>query len=258
MVEVSQRDGSVETRVLISLVLTTLFFTVFSILIITYITGNFYASSYYTLAALFDAVGIDQGAVIASAVPVFSIPFDVIVTLSAFDGLIKIIIIGFFLATLINIITSFDIGTKLAVLSRRRWKGHVVICGYSLLAEKVAMELVGKKIPFIIVDRDESKTDEIKEAGYAALHEDFTTDMALKNAYVDSAKSVMFLTYNDYDNLLGVITARHISSNVKIIARASDSNTITKIHRAGAELCVVPEVLAGIDLGEAIASKGLK
>ncbi len=253
MVDVSQRETKdVTAKLLAALVLTTIFFTVFSIIVITGIVGNFYAAGSYTISALFDAVGIGQSSLFTAAVPLYSTQFDIIVGLSIIDGLIKIMIIGFFVAALINVITSIDLGSRLASMSKRNWKDHIIICGYSLLAERVAIELAQKKIPFLVIDSSPAKTDEIREAGFTALHEDFTTDIALKNAAIEKASAIMFLTVNDYNNLLGVITARHLNSKIKIITRADDSNSVTKIHRAGAELCVVPEVLAGIELGEAI------
>jgi hypothetical protein len=38
--------------------------------------------------------------------------------------------------------------------------------------------------------------------------------------------------------------------DVKIIARARQVANVTKMQRGGAELCLVPEVVAGLELGE--------
>lgn len=244
------------SKVIFALAAVTIFFSVFSVVVLMAITGNFYTAAYYTISALFDAVGIAPGGVpLSTSAPNFSTPFYALVTLSIADGIVKIVIVGVVIASMINIVTAFDVKARIAAITRRDWKDHVVICGYSFLAEKVAAELMERDIPFLIIDRNLAKSDMIKDEGYTALHEDFTTDLSLKNAHIQHARAVMFLTENDYDNLLGVVTARHLSPTVKIIARAGDSNTITKIHRAGAELCVVPEVLAGLEIGEAIVAK---
>jgi hypothetical protein len=253
VVDVVQRDARNTTiEVVVILAAIAILFAFITFYIVNNVTDDQYAAGYYTIAALFDAVGIAQSGLLSSSVPVFSVPFYEIVSVSILDGLIKIIIVGFFIAALINVITSIDISSRIIGISKRKWKDHIVICGFSMLAEKVALELESKKIPFVIVDKDQARADEIRELGYIALHEDFTTDIALKNASVSTAQAIMFLTVSDYDNLLGVITAKHLNSKIKIIARVGDSAAVTKIHRAGAELCVVPEVLAGIDLGDAI------
>ncbi len=229
------------------------FFTIFSIYVIGSIIHNDYAAGYYTIAALFDAVGVDESSFIGASVPLYSTAFYEIVAVSIVDGLIKILIVGFFIAAFIEVLTSIDLRSRLSGITRGGWKNHVIICGYSFLGEKVALDLQQKKVPFIIIDKNLTKVDEIKEAGFAGIHEDFTTDIALKNAAISTAKAICFLTVDDYDNLLGVITARHLNDKIKIIARASESTTITKIHDAGAQLCVVPEVLAGLELGEAVS-----
>ena len=252
---IQQGQAKTTTRLLFVLFFSAAFFTGVSIVLLAEIVHSYYVAGYYTLSALFDAVGIDESTALTAAIPFFSPQFYLIIGISIVDGLIKIFIIGLFIAAFIDMLTNLDIGSKITGLSKKSLKNHVIVCGYSFLAEKVALELTHKKAPFIIIDRNPTKVDEIREVGYTALHEDFTYDTTLKNAGIDSAKAIMFLTVDDYSNLLGVITARHLNSKLKIIARAGDPEAITKIHRAGAELCVVPEVLAGIDIGDAIISK---
>jgi hypothetical protein len=257
VVDVAERNTeNLTTRFFVVLVLITVIFTVFSIVVVGSLVNNFYVGSYYTISALFDAVGVGPSAAVVGSLATFSPQFDEVVLVSIVDGLIKTVIIGFVIAALIGFISSIDITSRITALSRISWKGHVIICGYSGLAERIVMDLASKKTPFVIIDRDPAKTDEVRSAGFTALHEDFTTDTALRNASINTASAIMFLTEDDYDNLLGVVTARHLNDKIRIIARAKDSGTITKIHRAGAELCVVPEVLAGIELGDAIISKG--
>lgn len=255
MVSASGNPAAVTRNGLIILAVVTISFTVLTVLAITQLTNNAYVAGYYTISALFDAVGVDESAILGSLVPDFSQGFYVVVGLSIIAGLIKIAIVGFVIAALIGIVTSLDIGYRLSIFSNRRMKNHVIICGYSFLADKIAARLKEKKMPFIVVDRNPAKIDMLRELGYNMLHEDFTKDVSLKNAGIESAKSVMFLTIDDYNNLLGVITAKHLNKEVRIIARASDDTIITKMHRAGAELCIVPEVLAGIEIGDAIIAR---
>jgi hypothetical protein len=243
------------TQLLVVFLFATMVCTVASTLVITYFVHNFYVAGYYTISAVFGVEGTAQADELAQYITPFSVPFDVVVAVSLIDGILKIVAIGFVIAAVINLIMSIDLGSRFVIISKNRWKNHVIICGYSLLAERVAIELAGKKVPFLVVDRDPAKIDEINEAGFTGIHEDFTSDMALKNASIETARTVMFLTYNDYDNLLGVITARHLKADINVVAMSSDSSTVTKMHRAGAGLCVIPEVLTGVEIGEAITNK---
>lgn len=255
MVSASGIPATVTRNGLLILAIITISFTAITVLAITQLTNNVYVAGYYTISALFDAVGVDESAILGSIVPDFSQGFYVIVGLSIVAGLIKIAIVGFVIAALIGIVTTLDISYRLSAYSKRHMKNHVIICGYSLLADKIAAKLKERKIQFIVVDRDPARIDTVRELGYNMLHEDFTRDASLTGAGIDSAKSVMFLTIDDYNNLLGVITARHLNKNIRIIARASDDTVITKMHRAGAELCIVPEVLAGIEIGDVIIAR---
>ncbi len=256
MVNVAKHDTkSVNTVMVLALAGVALLFAVITVVAITNITRDPYVGGYYSIDALFDAVGVDETALLYANVPLFSGQFYLIFAISVLDGIVKIVIVGFIIASLIDIITAVDVRARLVHMARRRLKDHYIICGYSKLAERIAEDMVGRHVPFIVLDKEPARADMIREEGYLSLHEDFTTEAALISAGIASAKAVLFLTENDYENLLGVVTARHINSKVKIIARAEDASTITKIHRAGAELCVVPEVLAGLELGESVAKR---
>jgi len=251
----SDNSGGVTRRGVLILAIVTISFTIVTILAITALTHNFYVSGYYTISALFDAVGVDESSMLTTIIPDFSQGFYVIFGLSVVAGLIKIAIVGFVMAALIQIVTSLDLGYRLSAFSKRHMKGHIIICGYSQLADRVAEKLKEKKTPFIVIDKNPAKIDTLRELGYNMLHEDFTRDVSLINAGIGTAKAVMFLNLDDYSNLLGVITARHLNKDVKIIARAGDDSVITKIHRAGAGFCIVPEVLAGLEIGEAVMTR---
>ncbi len=256
MVNIALHDTkTVTTRVVIVLAITSIIFMVLAIAVITGIVNNFYDASYYIISSMFDAVGISQSVAISALITPFTSPFYVVVGISIIAGLIKIAIVGFVIASVINLITNLDIRSKIAGITRKSMKNHVILCGYSLLTERLVAEFKQKGTEFIIIDRNPTKTEMARELGFRVLHENFTTDIALKNAYIDKAKAILFLTQSDYENLLGVITARHLNKSIRIIARADDNSTVTKLHRAGAELCVVPEVLAGLEIGNAVLNK---
>jgi len=48
------------------------------------------------------------------------------------------------------------------------------------------------------------------------------------------------------------VTAHHLYPSLRIASKAKEESTITKMHRAGAELCIVPEIIAGLDIGNAV------
>ena len=52
-----------------------------------------------------------------------------------------------------------------------------------------------------------------------------------------------------------MITVKKIAPKAKTIIRINDESSVTKMLRAGADLCIIPEILVGIDLGNNIVNK---
>lgn len=256
MVNVTEHDTKNVTFELISVLgSVTVFFTVMSIALTTYVVHNPYAATYYTIDSMFDAVGVDEAALFYTNVQQFSTPFYILMLVSLMDGLVKIIIVGFVVAALVNTMAIIGHKARLGGGLKKGIRGHYIVCGYSGLAEHVLLELQDMGLQLVVIEKDQARADLAEEAGLNTVRADFTSTQALRDAGVAGAKGIMFLTDNDYENLLGVVTARHLNPQIRIISKVEDANAITKVHRAGAELCVVPEVLAGLELGESIINR---
>ncbi len=254
-------DKSVETaedsakRVIIILLLIALAFAVFSVSVIYSLVHNLYAASYYTMAALFGSNAESSQVFIAAAVSGnVGTPFYVLMATSIIDGLAKAAIIAFIIAAFINMVSSIDIKSKLTVLmSARRMKGHVVVCGYSMLAERLIEDLNGRGIKYLVIDKSQEKTNLLKDLNIGIIEGDFTDREILDAASVRNARTVVFATESDFVNLLGIVTLHHMYPEVRIITRARFETSVRKMERGGATMCLVPEVVAGMELGETIA-----
>ena len=87
-------------------------------------------------------------------------------------------------------------------------------------------------IPYKIVEKNRSliKNDERYILGNAA-------DIAvLYKAGIMNARSVLITTHNDDINIYLTIYCRRLRPDIQIISRASDEKTVSKLHRAGADL----------------------
>lgn len=258
MVNVAHHDTrSVTARFVLVLAMISIAFAAASTYVLMQITGNFYVAGYYTISALFDAVGVDESGALTSVVQSYTPAFYTVVGISVIDGIIKIAIVGFVIASLINVMGHLDIRTRLALISSHKMRNHYIVCGYSDLAEKITEELKSHKVPFLVIEKDPERAELVHELGYKVLHEDFTVRATLQNVALERARGILFLTESDYENILGVLAAKNIYANVPIIVRAEQTSTITKLHRAGAALCIVPEILAGMDIGYAVAKGGV-
>ncbi len=249
-----ERRG-VAGRTLIALGIVAVLVALLTLYFVYSISHNFYVSAYYTIGTLFDAVGINVMPTLQTFAPPFSTSFDELIALSVVDGLVKIVAVGIALAAIVEIISNANIITKMNSLAARRLNNHIIICGYSDIGADVAMELKKRGEKVVVVDKKRETAETLFEFGYKVVNGDFTSEETLKTAGIGRARAIIFAVDNDLATLMGIITARHLNSSIKIISKASEEASVTKMQRGGAEICVVPEILGGVRMGEAIRSK---
>ncbi|MGC8730501.1 MAG: potassium channel family protein [Candidatus Micrarchaeia archaeon] len=227
---------------------------VISYYMIYLLSSNTQVSIFYTTSALFDAgnTNVDVAGFIP---PMFSIKFYEMMAVLIIDGISKILVVSIAIAGVISILSRINIQSRINNRVAKHLKKHVIICGYSPLAERICNELEAAKIKFVVIDKDKEKIEMLSELGYIFIEGDFSRRDILKDAAIDKASIVLFATENDYMNILGILAVKSLGFNGKIISRTKDENTRTKMQRAGAYLCVVAEQLSGIEIGNAIIEK---
>ncbi|MGC8669562.1 MAG: NAD-binding protein [Candidatus Micrarchaeia archaeon] len=235
---------------LLVVIIILVFFT--SVFYIYRITGNRYTATYFTLSALFDYSSITGSSNINLNILQNTNEFDIMFIISAIDGLSKAALVGFVMAAFINALMVLDIGAKMGRVTARSIRDHVVICGYSQLSERLCNDLKKHGIKFVIIEKSQEKSDLLADLGYRVVVGDFTRDEDLKKANIEKARTIVFASDNEYINLLGIVTARHLYPNLQIISKAKEELTITKMQRGGADVCIIPEVIAGIDIGSTV------
>lgn len=241
-------------RIIAILLIVAALFAILSVTILWLLSHNFYASSYYTMSALFDANSENAGSLIGSALMSSGVggAFYAFILISLMDGLAKAVIVGFVIAAFVELLANVDIKSKIEGITAKRLKNHVIICGYSMLAERLCKDLKKTKEHFVIIDNDAEKVNQLRDLNYNVIEGDFTSRKVLDSASLSNARAVVFATESDFVNLLGIVTARHMYPKVEIISRAKSESSVRKLQRGGADLCLVPEVVAGIELGETI------
>ncbi len=256
MAETDDISGSVAGKVVVALFGLSALFVVISYIVIYFISHNAYASIYYTISSLFDANGGNAGTYIASVLGGrVGYLFYWFIGISLVDGIAKAVIVGFLIGAFINLLSNIDLKSKFENITMKHMKGHVIICGYSMLAERLCADLKKSRIHFVIIDKSPEKVNLLRDLKFNVLEGDFTERKTLENASLMNARAIVFATESDFVNLLGIVTAHHMNQNVKIISRSISESDIKKMQRGGAALCLIPEVVAGIEIGENIAKR---
>ena len=127
----------------------------------------------------------------------------------------------------------------------RALQGHFLICGLGRMGSTICRQLHERKRPFLIIDHDESRLlTAARPHGWIYIVGDATDDEILKRAGIDRAKSLATVLPSDADNVYVVLSARLLSQNLQIIARASDEKAAAKLVQAGANRVVSPYATA--------------
>ncbi|MFZ5517340.1 MAG: potassium channel family protein [Candidatus Zhuqueibacterota bacterium] len=138
-----------------------------------------------------------------------------------------------------------------------RLKNHIIVCGYGKAGQETIDELIGMNKEYVIVEIDEHKVQELREQNQLAMYGDATEDMVLENAGVRCADGLIAALSNDADNVYVVLTAREMNPNLRIVARAIDKVSSSKLLRAGADKVVSPYSIAGRRMARLLLTPGL-
>lgn len=130
-------------------------------------------------------------------------------------------------------------------------QNHIIVCGCGRVGLQVVHELQEKKIPFVVVDKDESILEKEK---LLYVHGDATEDQVLHHAGISKAAGLVAIVANDAEKVFITLTARGLNDAIKIVARAEKPETEDKLKRAGANKVINPSSMAGIHIAKGIAN----
>ncbi len=131
---------------------------------------------------------------------------------------------------------------------------HVILCGYGRNGRQAAVELNEHKVSFVVIEKDESIVENIREDSMLLyIRGDATHEDVLEVAGIDRAKALITMLPSDADNLFVVLTASQIKPGIKIISRASDDNSDLKLKRAGASNVIMPDKIGGQRMAKLVA-----
>ncbi|MBX7168640.1 MAG: potassium channel protein [Pirellulales bacterium] len=117
----------------------------------------------------------------------------------------------------------------------RTLKGHFIVCGYGRMGQALCRQMAAKRMPFVVIDRDESLVSSSLADGWPALAGDATDDHVLQSAGIERARGLAAVLASDADNLYIVLSARLLSKDLMIISRAEDDSSVAKLKKAGAD-----------------------
>ncbi|MEZ6143966.1 MAG: potassium channel protein [Planctomycetaceae bacterium] len=123
----------------------------------------------------------------------------------------------------------------------RKLNKHFIVCGMGRMGTTICEFLAQRRKPFVVIDTQSEAVEEAyRERGWHAIVGDSTDDAVLKDAGIERATGLATVLPTDADNVYVILTARMLSSNLQIVARASEPKAIEKMERAGATRVISP------------------
>jgi voltage-gated potassium channel len=124
-----------------------------------------------------------------------------------------------------------------------RLSGHTVVAGYGRVGETVCEGLAAVGSPFVVIELSPDKIATFESLGYLYVLGDATEEKVLREAGITRARALITVMPNDAENVFITLTARELSKNLDIIARAEQSSTPKKLRQAGANHVVMPAAI---------------
>ena len=132
-------------------------------------------------------------------------------------------------------------------------KGHTIICGYGRNGKQAYNTLLDNGVQCVVVEKERSLVTELMESDKVLYVEgDATHDEVLIRAGIKEAAALITTLPNDADNLFVVLTARVNSPKIKIISRASEDNSDTKLRHAGVDNVIMPDKVGGAHMAQLV------
>ncbi len=223
----------------------------FSAFALSAITHNFYLDSYFTLEAFFDAqntaASTELAAIAFAESPSQWVPIVLIVVI---DNLSRILIVSFIIAAVIDFLTYANVEQIINVFKARGLKNHVIICGYNDIADRLIKKLEEQHTSYIVLDPTKGRDTEFAEKRILGIVGDFTSQDLLSTARIGRAYAIAFVSDSDVNNVTSAMVARRLNPRIKVLVRLADEGIRKQVYGIGADMAVIPEYLAGIEMGE--------
>ncbi len=122
---------------------------------------------------------------------------------------------------------------------------HIIICGFGRNGKQAAKKLQAYKRSFVVIEFDKDIIDKHQGDDLLFVWGNANEDTILQAAGVKHAACLISALPNDSDNVFVVLSARQMNPTMRIISRASDKSSNSKLKFAGANNVILPDIIGG-------------
>jgi CPA2 family monovalent cation:H+ antiporter-2 len=124
----------------------------------------------------------------------------------------------------------------------------VIVAGGGRVGQYVARILSRLSTPFVVIEFDHARTQQIQAAGLPLIYGDAAQPPVLEAAGIDRAQLLLITTPTVVSAQSIVRSARARAPKVRIVARAESSDQMKVLHDMGVYEVVQPEFEAGLEI----------
>lgn len=147
--------------------------------------------------------------------------------------------------------------TKKKIKKVSRMEGHTIICGFGRNGKQAYAKLKKFKKSCVIIEKDESRLEEVEDVNITLIKGDATKDDVLISAGIENASSLIAASSSDANNVYIVLSSRQLNPNLNIVSRASSDQSVEKMKIAGANNVIMPDRLGGEHMASLLVTPDL-
>lgn len=131
-------------------------------------------------------------------------------------------------------------------------QGHVVIAGSGRVGMQIATTLHRLSLPFVLIELDQRRIEQAKEAGYGVIYGDASQEIVLEAAAVRQADLLVVTIPSIVVSQTIVTHAQHSNPQLEVVARLSDPDFFEIFSEMGVTDLVYPELEAGLEMARQV------
>lgn len=124
-------------------------------------------------------------------------------------------------------------------------KGHTIVCGYGRNGKQAILKLSNYNKKFVVVEKNKEMIAILDAENILNIEGDATLDETLLRAGIENAANLITALPSDANNLFVVLTVSQLNENCRVISRASNESSYSKLKIAGADNVIMPDKLGG-------------
>ncbi len=190
----------------------------------------------------------------------YSLPFAVSKTPLIFAAnLLDVFVFALLTVWLASMFFDFFRSVKIRdriILGRiKKLHNHIVIAPFNVFSETLIEGLDKEHMPYVVIVDNEKEANLLYSKGKLSVVGDPAQIDVLKNAGMKWASHLVTCSSDDVQNILISISAKSINEDLKIISRIAQQENLQRVGHAGIYKIVMPEIIAGDDIGNEISKR---